>query len=281
MATGGGFATRTLYEDSAETIFDAQRPVILNGIGQIATRGDLVDRAIALELPRVTKRVTERELWARFEAARPAALGALLDGVAHGLGHLGGVELDDIPRMADFAEWVVAAGPGAGLDVHAFMEAYSENRARGSEAVVESDPITRPLLEIADAGFEGPASALLKRIGEVCTEAETRQEGWPRSPDALGKALARLAPDLRTQGYEVERAKSWARRWQIRKAADPSVPSVPSHTQGELFAEPEGRLDTSDTSAGGSSSGTDTPEPERRPVRLDAVPEDEVEEGLA
>jgi hypothetical protein len=32
LSTGGGFATRTLYENDEETIFDAQRPIILNGI---------------------------------------------------------------------------------------------------------------------------------------------------------------------------------------------------------------------------------------------------------
>lgn len=31
-------------------IFAAQRPIILNGIGDLATRPDLADRALALEL---------------------------------------------------------------------------------------------------------------------------------------------------------------------------------------------------------------------------------------
>jgi hypothetical protein len=39
LATGGGFATRALYTDSDEVLFDAQRPVILNGIEELATRG--------------------------------------------------------------------------------------------------------------------------------------------------------------------------------------------------------------------------------------------------
>ena len=55
LSTGGGFATRTLYENGEETIFEAQRPVILNGIGDIATRSDLLDRALVLELPPIRK----------------------------------------------------------------------------------------------------------------------------------------------------------------------------------------------------------------------------------
>jgi hypothetical protein len=45
LATGGGFAVRQLYTDQDEVLFDATRPVILNGIEDIVTRPDLADRA--------------------------------------------------------------------------------------------------------------------------------------------------------------------------------------------------------------------------------------------
>ena len=38
LATGGGFAVRQLYTDQDEVLFDAVRPVILNGIEEIITR---------------------------------------------------------------------------------------------------------------------------------------------------------------------------------------------------------------------------------------------------
>lgn len=41
LATGGGFSTRMLYENDEEAIFDAQRPVIINGIDDVATRARL------------------------------------------------------------------------------------------------------------------------------------------------------------------------------------------------------------------------------------------------
>ncbi len=40
LATGGGFAVRQLYSDQDEVLFDAARPVILNGIEDIVTRPD-------------------------------------------------------------------------------------------------------------------------------------------------------------------------------------------------------------------------------------------------
>ena len=42
LSAGGGFATRTLYENDEETIFNVQRPVILTGIDDVTTRGGSV-----------------------------------------------------------------------------------------------------------------------------------------------------------------------------------------------------------------------------------------------
>ncbi len=41
LSTGGGFSTRTLYENREQELFDATRPAILNGITDVATRPDL------------------------------------------------------------------------------------------------------------------------------------------------------------------------------------------------------------------------------------------------
>jgi hypothetical protein len=77
MSTGSGFSTRELYANDEETLFAAMRPVILTGIEELTTRGDLLDRAVLLNLPPIPdeKRVQERLLWRDFEAARPRTLG--------------------------------------------------------------------------------------------------------------------------------------------------------------------------------------------------------------
>ena len=79
LSTGGGFSTRSLYTDDEERIFEAKRPVILNGIEEIATRGDLLDRTLIAYVPRIHEHAyqPESQFWAEFEKARPAILGAL------------------------------------------------------------------------------------------------------------------------------------------------------------------------------------------------------------
>jgi hypothetical protein len=79
--TGGGIQQRKLHTNSEDTIFTFQRYVIINGIHNTATRADLLDRSILIELLRITD--TERkelsEILARFEADKPDILGGIFD----------------------------------------------------------------------------------------------------------------------------------------------------------------------------------------------------------
>ena len=96
LATGGSFAVRQLYTDDEEVLFEAARPILLNGIEEVVSRPDLGDRAIFLTLAPIgeAQRRPESELWREFEIARPRILGALLDAVVHGLRAMGRVHLD-------------------------------------------------------------------------------------------------------------------------------------------------------------------------------------------
>ena len=72
VATGGGFATRTLYEDDEETIFSYMRPVAVNGIDEIVTRHDLLDRSLIIHLPAIPEE-ERREAVQRLLTMRPGA----------------------------------------------------------------------------------------------------------------------------------------------------------------------------------------------------------------
>src|SRR5437773_2666569 len=87
LASGGSFAVRQLYTDDEEVLFEAARPILLNGIENVVSRPDLGDRTIFLTLPPIeeAQRRLESELWREFEIVRPRILGALLDAAVHGL----------------------------------------------------------------------------------------------------------------------------------------------------------------------------------------------------
>jgi hypothetical protein len=141
LSTGGGFSTRALYTDQDEVIFEATRPVILNGITSIVTRGDLLDRAIVLTLPviRDPKRLVETDYMRAFEVARPRILGALLDAVVVGLRRHRHVQLDRLPRMADFAVWTTACETACPWPAGQLMAAYTANRHGAIEVTLDGD----------------------------------------------------------------------------------------------------------------------------------------------
>ena len=72
LATGGSFAVRQLYTDDEEVLFEASRPILVNGIEEVVSRPDLGDRAIFLTLAPIADadRRPEAELWREFEIAR-------------------------------------------------------------------------------------------------------------------------------------------------------------------------------------------------------------------
>jgi hypothetical protein len=232
LATGGGFATRELYADTDEVLIEVQRPVILNGIEDLATRGDLLDRAIVLYLPRIRSYVPEEELFAAFERRRPRILGALLDVVVHALGAVHDVRLERPPRMADFATWATAAEPALGWGSGAFLAAYAGNRSDANELTLEASPVTQPVREIAEVGFTGTATELLARLAGLVGEETAKQKAWPKTAQGLSGTLRRLAPNLRAIGVEVESGRDPGgkrQRWiSIRTTARKTVPRVPS-----------------------------------------------------
>jgi hypothetical protein len=148
LATGGGFAVRQLYTDQDEILFDASRPVILNGIEDIVTRPDLADRALLLTLEAIPEecRRPEAKLWAAFEAERPRILGVLLDAVVEGLKRLPDTHLPKLPRMADFALWATACETAL-WPAGTFWSAYCGNRDEAIEGVIDADPMEIAAIE--------------------------------------------------------------------------------------------------------------------------------------
>ena len=115
LSTGTGFTIRASNTDDEEIIFIAERPIIMDGIGDFVNRGDLADRSFFLHLPPVSKltRRTEKAFWADFHRDCPRILGGLLDAVAAGMRMLPDVELTEMSRMADAEQWGEAVARGS------------------------------------------------------------------------------------------------------------------------------------------------------------------------
>lgn len=205
ITTGAGFATRRMYSGRDEEVFSTMRPILLNGIPDFVTRGDLTSRSIHLQLQPIAEdqRRPESELWRDFEVARPAILGALLDAVSAGLRALPTVERPQrLPRMADFALWILACEPGLWAP-GTFAEAFEGNNRAAVAATLAGDPYAILARKLADRpqGWEGTATDFIEVGIRECVMLDKGQSPAAR---VVGERLRRVAPLLRQEGISIE-----------------------------------------------------------------------------
>jgi hypothetical protein len=205
IATGSGFATREMYTDADERVFSSKRPIILNGIEDgLITQGDLLNRAMLVTLQPPDEYKTEEDIDALFRKQHPRLLGALLDAVAAALRNRKNVQIDNPPRMADFARWVTAAEPALKWERGTFLAAYVENQDNASSIITESSPVAKAIVQFMSnhlEGWKGLTSTLHDELlnYDVYKLAKTA----PKAPNKLSGQLKRIAPSLRIQGIDI------------------------------------------------------------------------------
>lgn len=215
LSTGGGLAVRKLYTDSGEIIFHGMRPIILNGIDVVAYGHDLIDRCIVVTLPRIEdkNRISEKIFWEKFEKARPQILGALYDAVSEALRNISNIKLKGHPRMADFAEWIVAAEPALPWKKGIFLKSYASNRGESVERSLGADPVAEAVRKMIDlkGKWRGSASELLEELeghpglsgGGFVSKNIIKSKVWPKAPNILSGRLKKASTFLSKVGIKV------------------------------------------------------------------------------
>jgi hypothetical protein len=231
VATGGGLATRSLFSNDSETIFNIRRPVIMNGISDIAYRHDLADRCLIIHLPPIKtgKRIAERDFQQHWNSIETTVRAGLLDAVSAALRNIGSIRIPVLPRMADFAQWVTAAEAALPWETGSFLKAYENNRQGLVDSALEADTVAMAVMELVktldrDAVWTGTPTALLEKLKTIVPDPIRRLKGWPKQPNILSNRLRRSQTFLRQKGIEVERSKSGERNIAIRRTASKTVP---------------------------------------------------------
>lgn len=216
LATGGGFAVRQLYTDQDEVLFDASRPIVLNGIGDMVGRADLADRAIFITLEPIseTDRRAEDELWTHIRRELPRILGVLCSGISHGLRHRDIVKLERLPRMADFAKWG-AACEGAFWPAGTFQAAYDDNQHSANDAVLDADEVGLAVRAFMQTRLEWegtPTDFRTALEAHQFPDDKHRPKGWPTTASDLSIRLRRAATSLRRAGIGIECSRGGGKR---------------------------------------------------------------------
>ena len=210
FSTGGGIDSRALYTDNEQNLIEIQRPVLVNGIDDIATRPDLAERALLVNLPVIkpSERKSESEFWANFEEDRPAILAGLLNGIVSGFKHRHSIKLESVPRMADVTYWVTACERDLGLEGQ-FNAAHEKNQQSAVEAGVESSPIGSAIMALMSGHerWSGNPNELMACLADIAGDYQSRSRAWPQSAKGLSNTIKRLEPNLRKMGVLVSRSR--------------------------------------------------------------------------
>ena len=232
LSTGGGHSARELYTDLEEISLAVKRPVILNGIEDVATRPDLAERALQIELEEIPreKRMTEKVLDQIFAEQRPMIFTAILDALVQALRNEENVKLENLPRMADAAIWATAGEEAFGWARGTFIAAYKKNLNEGALASVEADPVGVAICQLLEKqnAWSGEPARLLQTLNGLVSDEQRHAKNWPENARSLGHCLRRLAPPLRRAGISFVRDRS--KRRVIRLCKDPEKTSRTSQT---------------------------------------------------
>ncbi len=212
LATGGGFAGRTLYTNADETLIEAKRPVMLNGIVPLVTAQDLTDRVVHVALPELASYRTETDIRADFDRDAPSIVGGLLDLFVRTLAELPRVTLAKPPRMADYAalgESMTRAQGGAAGD---FLSLYLANRRDSVSRSLDSSPVAcaiRKLMEGHPPTSVAPAwTGTMSQLLYALAQHRDGADAWPKSARGLGDALRRQRPALAQVGIGITIGKA-------------------------------------------------------------------------
>ena len=155
-----------------------------------------------IELERISEadRRELAEIVAVFEGDRPAILGGVLDTLSKAMGIHSHVNLDRLPRMADFVRWGYAIGEALGGKGQDFLLQYADNRAVQNMEAINADPMAMLVVKLMSERdlWEGTANKLLDALKHMAPleGISTYDKSFPSD----GKVLARI------QGFQPAEA---------------------------------------------------------------------------
>lgn len=215
LITGDGFSKRRLYSDDDEVIYNFKRPLMLNGINNFITQADLLDRALILNVERIPeeKRLTELELWGKFEEEKPLILGAMFTVLSKAMRIFPKTPTSGLPRMADFGRWGCAIFSAIKNQPFSdFQKLLLANKERQIEESIEADSVAKLIKYMTNSLVRWKGNAKDVELSPYLIHQNSRLEeihllhrhpNWPKDSSQIGKRLRRAEGMLKEANIEM------------------------------------------------------------------------------
>lgn len=225
LITREGDSKRKLYSDDDDVIYELRRMVLVNSVNLPTNRPDYLDRAICIELDRITDdgRTTEREFWQRFEFEHGRWLGSIFTLISSAMKIHSGLRLSSLPRLADWGEYAAAVYEAQGWGVQTFFDDWQGNVKRQNRSVIDASSLVQILISFMDTRNEwsGTPTELLFDLRAKADELkiETKYDRrFPKTPDWLWRRIREVLPTLVASGINPSRDEQNDRIITIRKS---------------------------------------------------------------
>ena len=217
--TGGGHTKRELYSDDDDVIYNFMRCIGINGINLVATRPDLLERSLLLELERIepADRKTEKELYQNFRRDLPSILGGVFDTLVKALEIQSIIKPDSHHRMADWEVLGCAISEALGYTKEKFVTAYQNNINRQTEMLLNENIVATAVITFMSGidNWKGTPTQLLEKLSghAMLADIDIREKYWPKGAGALSRRLNELSTPLKQMGYLVTISTSGTERY--------------------------------------------------------------------
>lgn len=135
----------------------------------------------------------------------PHLLGYIFDVIVNVLNRIGEVKLDELPRMADFAELGELIARCLGYEEGKFTEVYNANIGLTNEEAISANPVATAVIHLMDTKKEWDGFSM-KLLSDFNVMIEGNQDiswiseskEWPKGPTALSHWLTEVIQTLQT-----------------------------------------------------------------------------------
>ena len=234
-STGEGFSKRELYSDDDDIIYTYKRCVGLNGITNPATKPDLLDRSLLFKLERITAQEikTEDIIWDELDKLLPDLLGAVFTTLSKAMEIKQSIQLQGLPRMADFAVWGESISRALGYEENSFIRNYYNNIGVQNLEAIEGHTIGSIIMELIakEQSWEGTATELLSWVREIAEQLkiDTNVKSFPKAPNSLTNRLGEIKSNLEDFGIKIYFSRKGGTGTRLIKIVkEPSLSSQPS-----------------------------------------------------
>lgn len=178
----------------------------INGINNVATRSDLLDRAILIELSRIDDKERRElsEVQNNFKADLPYILGGIFDVLSKAMSIYPNVKLDRLTRLADFTRWGYAIGEALGGKGQAFIDEYNSNIKTQNDEALNNDAVATLIIAFMSdkENWYGKVSELYNKLVALTSNCgiSANSKQLPKGANHLSRKLKALKSNLNAVG---------------------------------------------------------------------------------